>query len=229
MQEEYDSILKNDTWDLVKLPSDKKAIGCRWVYKMKYQSDGAIDKYKARLVAKGYAQTEGVDFEETFAPVAKMTTIRMLINLASHSGWELQQMDVKSAFLHGILDEEVYMRQPKGFVQVGQEHLVCRLKKALYGLKQAPRAWYSFIDDYFISSGFTRCESDHSLYLKHEGGEILVVILYVDDLIITGSNTSQINYLKKQLSEAFEMSDLDLLHYYLGMEFWQKGDIIFVC
>ena len=102
------------------------------------------------------------------------------------------------------------------------------MKKALYGLKQAPRAWYSRIDDYFISSRFTRCESDHSLYVKHEDGEILVVILYVYDLNITGSNTSQINYLKKQLSEAFEMSDLGLLHYYLGMEFWQKGDSIFV-
>eukprot|EP01018_Ginkgo_biloba_P029270 Gb_13694 [translate_table: standard] len=137
-------------------------------------------------------------------------------------------MDVKSAFLHGILDEKVYMRQPEGFVQVGQEHLVCRLKKDLYGLKQAPRVWYSRIDDYFISSRFTRCESDYSLYVKHEDGEILVVILYVDDLIITVNNTSQINYLKKQLSEAFEMSDLGLLHYYLGMEFWQKGDTIFV-
>ena len=127
-------------------------------------------------------------------------------------------MDVKSAFLHGILDEEAYMRQPEGFVQVGQEHLVCRLKKALYGLKQAPTAWYSRIDDYFISSGFTRCESDHSLYVKHEDGEILIIILY--DLIIIGCNTSQVNYLKKKLFEDFEMSDLGLLHYYLGMEFW---------
>lgn len=113
-------------------------------------------------------------------------------------------------------------------MQVVQEHLICKLKKALYGLKKVPRAWYSRIDDYFISLRFTRYESYHSLYTKHEDGEILIIILYVDDLIITNSNTSQINYLKNQISKAFEMSNLDLLHYYLSMEFWQKGDRIFI-
>jgi hypothetical protein len=150
MEAEYESIMKNNTWELTELPKHKKPIGCKWIYKPKFKSDGSIDKYKARLVEKGYSQTEGIDYVETFAPVAKLNTIRMLIDLAIKYHWKLHQLDVKSTFLNGELKEEVYLTQPKGFVEKGQEHLVCKLKKTLYGLKQAPRSWYEKIDSLFL-------------------------------------------------------------------------------
>jgi hypothetical protein len=140
MQVEYDALMKNNTWKLVELPPTKKPIGCKWVYHTKFKSDGSIDKYKARLVAKGYAQKEGIDYEETFAPTAKLITIKMLLALATQFGWQVHQMDIKSAFLNGDLQEEVYMEQPEGFAVEGKEKLVCKLVKALYGLKQAPQA-----------------------------------------------------------------------------------------
>eukprot|EP00253_Pinus_taeda_P026206 PITA_26206 len=150
MNEEMESILRNDTWDLVELPKNKIPIGCKWMFKQKMNADGSIDKLKVRLVAKGYSQKEGIDFDDTFAPVAKLNTIRMLIALATKYNWELHQLDVKSAFLNGDLKEEIYLVQPEGYVKQGKEHLVCRLKKALYGLKQAPRSWYEKVDSFFI-------------------------------------------------------------------------------
>ena len=142
------------------MPEGKQAIGCRWVFKTKYKSNGFVDKYKARLMAKG------IDYQETFALVAKMITIRVVIALATQFRWELHQMDVKSAFLNGDLTEEVYMEQPLGFEVKGKETLVCRLKKALYGLKQAPRAWYQKIDDYFMKNGYNKSSLDSNLYIK---------------------------------------------------------------
>ena len=137
MDEEMAALDDSKTWDLVQLPQGKKPIGCKWVYKIKHNTDGSVSRYKARLVAKGYAQTYGIDFEETFSPVAKMATIRAVIALAASKGWILHQMDVKNAFLHGDLHEEVYMDQPPGYEDLDHPNLVCRLKKALYGLKQA--------------------------------------------------------------------------------------------
>jgi hypothetical protein len=135
MDEEMAVLDVNATWELVALLEDKKAIGCKWVYKVKHNADGSVSKYKARLVAKGYAQTYGIDYEETYNPVAKMTTVRAIIAMAAAKGWSLHQMDVKNAFLHGDLLEEVYMEQPPGYVDQTHPNLVCRLKKALYGLK----------------------------------------------------------------------------------------------
>jgi hypothetical protein len=140
MDEEMVALDAHSTWELVALPEDKKAIGCKWVYKVKHNADGSMSRYKARLVAKGYAQTYGIDYEETYSPVAKMTTIRVIIALAIAKGWSLHQMDVKNVFLHGDLHEEVYMEQPLGYVDQTHLDLVCRLEKALYDLKQAPRA-----------------------------------------------------------------------------------------
>ena len=167
MQEEIDAIEKNKTWQLVEKPNDKEAIGVKWVYKVKHNSDGSIQRTKARLVVKGYAQQLGLDYNETFAPVARLDTIRAIIALAAQKGWNLYQLDVKSAFLNGELKEEVYVQQPQGFVSKGQEEKVYRLKKALYGLKQAPRAWYSEIDNYFMEKGFQRSKSEPTLYVKH--------------------------------------------------------------
>lgn len=161
------ALVKNETWDLVKLPSTKNVIGCKWVYKMKYNSDGSVERYKARLVAKGYAQKYGLDYEETFSPVAKMTTVRTVIALAAHKDWKVWQMDVKNAFLNGKLHEEIYMQQPEGYVHPKYPQYVCKLKKALYGLKQAPRAWCERISQYLMSIGFVIAHADNSLYVLY--------------------------------------------------------------
>ena len=154
MEEEIEVIEKNKTWELVEKPSNKDVIGVKWVYKAKLNPDGSVLKKKARLVAKGYSQQPGVDFDESFSPVARHDTIRVLIALAAWKGWLLHQLDVKSAFLNGTLKEEVYVEQPQGFVTPDQARKVYRLRKALYGLKQAPRCWYSEIDSYFnMTSG----------------------------------------------------------------------------
>jgi hypothetical protein len=172
------------------------------LFKSKFNVDGSIDKYKARLVAKGYSQKEGIDYEDTFAPVAKMNTIRLMIALATKHNWKLHQLDVKSTFLNGELKEEVYLVQPEGFVKQGQEHLVCRLKKDLYGLKHAPRSWYVNIDTFFSQKGFMKSKSDPNLYIKtDEKGHIALISLYVDDLIIIGSASKLIEEIKRQLSQ----------------------------
>ncbi|KAI5324560.1 hypothetical protein L3X38_033633 [Prunus dulcis] len=153
MKDEITMIEKNNTWELVARPFDKPIIGVKWIYKTKLNLDGSVQKNKARLVAKGYSQKPGIDFNETFAPVARLDTVRALVALAAQKNWKLFQLDVKSAFLNGVLSEEVYVDQPLGFVIQGSEDKVYRLKKALYGLKQAPRAWYEEINSYFTKVG----------------------------------------------------------------------------
>ncbi|MCO5613252.1 hypothetical protein L7F22_067528 [Adiantum nelumboides] len=197
MDNEMDALVKNDTWDLVHLPSGKKAIGSKWVYKIKCKSDGSVERYKASIVAKGYAQTKGLDYDEAFSSVAKMTTVRLVIAMASMFDWKLRQMDVNNAFLNGDLEEEVYMIQPEGYEHLEFPYYVCRLKKALYGLKQAPRAWCEKITRFLKNIGFKQSTADHSLFLNHVDGEILVIVLYVDDLILIGSHDDQILDVKK--------------------------------
>lgn len=150
MEDEIHMIEKNNTWEIVDRPKNREVIGVKWVYKSKLNPDGSIQKYKARLVAKGFKQKPGVDYYETYAPVARLETIRTVIALAAQKKWKLYQLDVKSAFLNGYLEEEIYVEQPEGFSVEGGENKVFKLKKALYGLKQAPRAWYSQIDKYFM-------------------------------------------------------------------------------
>jgi hypothetical protein len=230
MQEEIDSIEKNKTWELVEKPNNKDAIGVKWVYKVKHNPDGSVQKNKARLVAKGYAQQPGIDYEETFSPVARHDTIRALISLAAQKMWKLYQLDVKSAFLNGELKEEVYVEQPQGFEIEGQEEKVYRLKKALYGLKQAPRAWYSNIDNYFMKKGFEKSKNEPTLYVKRQGMvDILIVALYVDDLIFTGNNLKMIEDFRKEMMMRYEMNDLGLLHHFLGIEIYQEVDGVFIC
>ena len=219
MQAEYDAIVKNGTWYLADLPPGKKAIGTKWIYKLKRKPDGSIDRYKARLVAKGYAQEKGIDFDETFAPTCRMTTICSICALAANNGWNVHQLDIKTAFLNGDLHEEVYVSQPRGFIQKGQEKKVCRLKKALYGLKQAPCAWYEKIHAYLTAHGFCNSPTESTLYVKKTGDVFLVIVLYVDDMLLTGPNEDHIADFKAELNSAFEMSDLGLLHHYLGIQF----------
>ena len=188
MQEEYDSLMANGTWELAPLPSNRKRVGCKWVFRTKRDANGVITRYKARLVAKGFSQVEGVDFNETFAPVAKFSTIRCLLALGAAMDLEMHQMDVKTAFLNGELEEDVYMDQPPGFVQEGQAHLVCKLKKSLYGLKQSPRAWYESFHAFFTREGFTRSMADHSLYIKQTTDYFMAVVIYVDGVILLVSS-----------------------------------------
>ena len=223
MIEEIEAIEENGTWYLTDLPPGRKAIGVKWVFKVKQDEHGAVSKHKARLVVKGYAQRHGIDYDEVFAPVARLDSVRLLIALAAHEGWEVHHMDVKSAFLNGDLQEEVYVQQPAGFIVSGKEHKVFRLRKALYGLHQAPRAWYTKLDDTLLSLGFRRSESEHAVYIRQNNDAKLVVGVYVDDLVITGTDRDDLRVFKNEMAAAFKMSDLGLLHYYLGIEVKQSA------
>ena len=180
-------------------------------------------------MAKGYKQEFGVDYKEVFAPVGRHDTIRLVIVLAAQNSWPIFQLDVKSAFLHGNLEEQVFVDQPPGYIKVKNEHKVYRLKKALYGLKQAPRAWYSRIEAYFLKEGFQKCPYEHTLFVKvSNGGKMLIVCLYVDDLIFTGNDSVMFERFKKSMMVEFEMSDLGMMHYFLGIEVVQSDTGIFI-
>jgi len=199
------------------------------VLKTKYHADGSIQKHKARLVLKGYLQQEGIDYEETFSPVARFETVRTFKALAAQLSWPIFQFDVKSTFLNGDLEEEAYVLQPEGFVICGEEEKVYRLKKALYGLKQAPRVWYFKIDSYFQENGFERSMNEPTLYFKGEGeNDFVVVYLYVDDMIYMGSSESAVVESKACMVNKFEMSGLGLLHYFLGLKVKQGANGIFI-
>lgn len=185
-------------------------------------------KHKARLVAKGYAQRHGVDYDEVFAPVARIETVRVLLALAARGGWEVHHMDVKSAFLNGDLAETVYVQQPPGFI-VGDGGKVLKLKKALYGLKQAPRAWNAKLDKELLALGFVRSKLDHAVYRRSKENSFLIVGVYVDDLIISGPDVDDIKMFKSEMKKKFNMSDLGLLSYYLGIEVKQDPSGITLC
>jgi len=193
------------------------------------KTNGEIDRYKARLVAKGFGQREGYDYEEIFSFVARMETLRLIIALTAQRQWKIHQMDVKSAFLNGPLDEKAYVKQPLGFIQSGKEEKLYKLTKALYGLKQAPRSWNKRINSFLHAIGFKKCASDHGLYVKtNDYGDLLILCLYVDDVIFTGSNLKMIGDFKHIMMKEFEISDLGLMSYFLGIEVIQGDDEIFI-
>ncbi|RVW51536.1 Retrovirus-related Pol polyprotein from transposon TNT 1-94 [Vitis vinifera] len=219
MNEEMKSLQKNETWELVECPLGKKPVGCRWIYTVKYKADGSIERFKARLVAKGYTQTYGTDYIKTFAPVAKINTIRVLLSLVANLDWPLQQFDVKNVFLHGELSEEVYMDLPPGcMVSEKQCQKVCKLKKSLYGLKQSPRAWFGRFTKSMRAFGYRQSNLDHTLFLKKQHGKITALIVYVDDMVVTGNDPEERKALQNYLSREFEMKYLGHLKYFLGIE-----------
>ncbi|GJY60111.1 retrovirus-related pol polyprotein from transposon TNT 1-94 [Tanacetum coccineum] len=225
MDEEIVAIERNKTWELVDLPKGQKVIDVKVSTKLK--RNGEVDKYKACLVAKGYKQVYGVDYKEVFSPVARHDTIRLVIALAAQNSWPIFHLDVKSAFLHGELKEQVFVSQPPGYVK--DIHKVYKLNKALYGLKQAPRAWYGRIEAYFTEQGFRKCPYKYSLFVKVEDRwRILMVCLYVDDLLFTGNDTVMFEKFKKSVMAEFDMSDLGRLHYFLGIEVVQSDAGIFI-
>ena len=228
MEVEMRALEKNNTWEKCSLPRGKKPVGCKWVFTVKHKADGTVERYKARLVAKGYTQTYGIDYSETFSPVAKIDTIRVLFSVAVNQDWPLYQFDVKNAFLHGDLEEEVYMESPPGFSQDFKPEEGCRLKRALYGLKQSPRAWFGRFTLAMKKYGYHQSNSDHTLFLKERGNLITCLIIYVDDMIITGSDKEEIEALKEKLFKEFDMKDLGRLKYFLGIEVLRSRRGIFI-
>ncbi|PNY18109.1 retrovirus-related Pol polyprotein from transposon TNT 1-94 [Trifolium pratense] len=217
MQDEYKALMDNKTWSLVPLPPHRKAIGCKWIFRVKENPDGTINKFKARLVAKGFLQTAGFDFTETFSPVIKPITIRIILTLAVTFKWQVQQIDVNNAFLNGVLQEEVYMAQPSGF-ESSDKSLVCKLHKSLYGLKQAPRAWYDRLTQALLQLGFIKSKCDPSLLVHNQNGTCTYVLIYVDDILIIGSAPHLINDLINKLNMSFALKRLGQVDYFLGIE-----------
>ncbi|KAK2437071.1 putative mitochondrial protein [Trifolium repens] len=229
MIDEMCALQSSGTWELVPLPPGKSLVGCRWLYTVKVGPDGKIDRFKARLVAKGYTQIFGLDYSDTFSPVAKMASIRLLLSIAAIQHWPLHQLDIKNAFLHGDLDEEVYMEQPPGFVAQGESsNMVCRLHRSLYGLKQSPRAWFGRFSTAVQQFGLIRSEADHSIFYRHSVQGCIYLIVYVDDIVITGSDQQGILKLKQYLSNQFQTKDLGKLRYFLGIEVAQSKDGIVI-
>ena len=220
MEEEMESLLKNDTWALVNKPKDQRLIGCKWIFKRKPGIEGVEKpRFKARLVAKGYSQIEGIDYHEVFSPVVKHTSIRVILAIVAIQDLELEQLDVKTAFLHGNLDETIYMTQPEGFVKKGLESKACLLKKSLYGLKQSPRQWYKRFDDFMTSRGYTRSKFDSCVYFsKLSDMSHIYLLIYVDDMLIACKSRKEIQKLKEQLASEFEMKDLGAAKKILGMD-----------
>eukprot|EP00253_Pinus_taeda_P014757 PITA_14757 len=223
MNEEYCSLLENDTWDLVPFPKGGRLVRGKWVYRTKYGLDGKVDQHKARLVAKVFSQVEGIDYTETFSPISKMNYIHLVLSFDASFKWEVHQMDVKYTFLHGDLHEEIYMEQPTGFIQI-DSNLVCWLNKSLNGLKKAPQAWYAKMDSFLLETRFSRCHSDNIVYTKKVGKSLIILVLYVDDLILTGIDPNLINHVKSNLKNNFEMIDLGLLYYFLGLRVLQSKE-----
>ncbi|RVW56445.1 Retrovirus-related Pol polyprotein from transposon RE1 [Vitis vinifera] len=219
VQDEIDALEKNGTWTITDLPVGKRPVGCKWIFTIKYKADGSVERFKARLVARGFTQSYGIDYQETFAPVAKLNTIRILLSLAVNQHWCLQQLDIKNAFLNGDLEEEVYMEIPPGFEESMAKNQVCKLQKSLYGLKQSPRAWFDRFTKAVLKLGYKQGQADHTLFVKKShAGKMAILIVYVDDIILSGNDMEELQNLKKYLSEEFEVKDLENLKYFLGME-----------
>ena len=228
MKLEMGALARNNTWEKCTLPEGKRPVGCRWVFTIKRRPDGTIERYKARLVAKGYTQTYGVDYSETFSPVAKMNTVRVLLSIAANKDWPLHQLDVTNAFLHGELTKEVYMEVPPGFGEEFENGEVCKLKRTLYGLKQSPKAWFGRFTEAMKKYDYSQSNADHTLFIKRKGEKITCLLIYVDDMIITGNDSEEIEVLKKNLGSEFEMKDLGYLKYFLGVEVMRSPQGIFI-
>ncbi|KAH9718111.1 retrovirus-related pol polyprotein from transposon RE1 [Citrus sinensis] len=218
MEEEYHALMKNKTWTLIPNNQNFKLIGNKWIYKVKENSDGNINKYKARLVAKGFLQTPGLDFNETFSPVVKAATIRIILTMAVSNDWLLRQVDINNAFLNGDLTEAVYMPQSEGFEDKNRPSYICKLEKALYGLRQAPRAWFDKLKGALSCWGFKNSKSDTSLFFRRIESKIVIMLIYVDDIIITGSDSQGIEEVIKDLNTSFALKDLENLNFFLGIQ-----------
>jgi Reverse transcriptase (RNA-dependent DNA polymerase) len=212
---------------MTNLPKGHKPIGVKWVYKKKMTPQGTIERHKARLIVKGYRQKAEIDYDEVFAPVTRVKAIRLLISKATQNEWPVHQMDVKSAFLNGVL-EEVYVKQPLGYMKLGKEHKVLRFKKALCGLKQTPRAWNTRINSYFKKNSFKQCPFETTIYIKARKDKLLIVALYMDDLIFIGNNQRLIDVFEREMRLEFEMTGLRIMRYFLDLEIKQEKQYLYL-
>ncbi|CAI7847510.1 unnamed protein product [Closterium sp. NIES-54] len=215
VKDEYESLLENETWELCELPPGKRAISSKLIFRHNYEPDGELTRYKSRLVAKGFQQTKGKDFDESFSPVGKGTTLRVSLATAANCGWRIKQMDITTAFLNGIILEELYMQQPEGLDDGSGR--VCRLKKAIYGLKQAPRSWYHKLEETLLARGFKKSECDHSQFLLQEKEQFLMLLVYVDNILLFSESCAIIERVEEMLEMQFKCSKMGDVKYYLGM------------
>ena len=220
MKSELDSMYSNQVWDLLKVPSGIKPVGCKWVYKRKRGIDGKVETFKARLVVKGYTQKEGIDYDEIFSLVAMVKSIRILLSIAAHYDYEIWQMNVKIAFLNGNLEEEIYMMQLEGFIAKNQEHMVCKLKRSIYGLKQASRSWNIRFDQAIKSFGFQQNLDKPFVYKRHRDKVVMFLVLYVDDILLIGNYVGVMSSVKIWLSSQFDMKDLGEANFTLEIKLW---------
>ena len=228
MQEEYNALLQNNTWQLVPRPPNTNIVSGKWIFRQKFHSDGSLSRYKARWVCRGFSQQQGIDYEETFSPVVKPSTIRTVLSVVVSSSWPIHQLDVKNAFLHGSLQETVYCQQPLGFENPSFPTHVCLLQKSLYGLKQAPRAWFQRFSSFIQTIGFTPSLSDTSLFVYHQTSDTAYLLLYVDDIILTASSQKFLDHIVSLLRSEFSMTDLGLLHHFLGIAVVRDSSSLFL-
>jgi hypothetical protein len=203
-------------------------MGSKWVYKVKLRFDGSLERLKARLVVKGFNQVDGIDFSKTFSLVIKPGSIRLILTVAVVQGWDIHQLDLKNAFLHGLF-EPVYMQQPPGFEDPHHPLHVCKLNRALYELKQAPRAWFDRLSSFLLSLRFFSSIANPSLFIHHSSFGILILLLYADDMVVTGNSPAHIQWLVTQLGNEFSIKDLGFLHHFLGIEVWRFDHGLFLC
>ena len=218
MEEELESMRVNQVWELVDLPEGRRVIGNKWVLKVKHKADGLVERFKALLVAKGFTQQEGIDYEETLSPVVRFTSIHLILAIIASLDLELHQMDVKTAFINGELDEEIYMEQPTEFVKEGHEHKVCKILKSIYDLKQSSRRWYFRIQEVVLSNGFSMIDEDNRVYTKSSKGKFVIMSLYVDDILIAENDKDFVMDVKARLSSSFKMKDMGEATYILGVK-----------
>jgi hypothetical protein len=218
MSEEITALLNHITWELVLPVDNRNLIGCKFIFRTKRNSDGTISKYKARLVAKGFHQRPGLDYSQTFSPVVKPAIIRLILSIAVMNGWSVRQLDINNAFLHGNLEETVFMHQPPGFKDISKPDYVCKLKKSIYGLKQAPRQWYKALRDALLQFGFVHSATDNSLFFYASNSVLYYCLVYVDDIIIIGSVSSFVVDTINKLNHTFSVKDMGRLHFFLGIE-----------
>ncbi|CAM8878782.1 unnamed protein product [Rhodiola kirilowii] len=229
MNKEIAALEMNHTWIITDLPANQPLTDCKWIFRIKLKSDGTIERYKAHLVAKGFTQIEGLDYNETFAPVAKMTTVRCFLAVAVIRYWPIYQLDVDNAFLHGSLDENVYMKLPPGYFQSERAAgKVCKLTKSLYGLKQAPRQWFAKFTEALLEFGFQQSMNDYSLFTLHKGTDFIILLVYVDDVLLTSTSLVLIDHIKAFIHDKFKIKDLGTLKYFLGLEVARNSTGLFL-
>lgn len=229
METEMENYRDTETWDLVPPPSDVQPLGCGWVHKTKLLAYGSLDKRKSRLVARGNEQEEGIDYLETFSHVVRIATIRTVLHVASVRKWSIKQLDVQHAFLHSDLKETFYIKKPPGFEDTSKPHYLCKLKKAIYGLKHAPRAWFDKFSSFLLEFGFKCTTRDPSLFVYLNGKYTMYLLLYVDDMLLTGSNDQLVQLLLQCLNKDFRMKDMGDLRYFLGIQVQFHDNGVFLC